>query len=92
MCVTYYKHCITKSNSDIKNVILFATWMFFTLVNAYYGGALTMFFISDTEIPFKTVTEALRQPNWKFIFNTGEEAIFVFPAKQVKMLKKITGM
>ena len=43
-----------------------------------------MFFISDTEIPFKTVHEALKIPDWKFIFNTGEEAIFVFPAKQVK--------
>ena len=39
---------------------------------------------SDTEIPFKTVHEALKIPDWKFIFNTGEEAIFVFPAKQVK--------
>ncbi len=66
-------------------MILFTIWMFFTLVNAYYGGALTMFFISDSEIPFKTVTEALRQPNWKFIFNAGEEAIFVFPAKQVNI-------
>ena len=48
-----------------------------------------MFFISDTEIPFKTVSEALRQPNWKFIFNAGEEAIFVFPAKQVYYLKNV---
>ncbi len=32
-------------------------WIFFTLLNAYYGGALTMFFTSEVALPFDNVRE-----------------------------------
>ncbi len=34
-----------------------AGWYFFTLLNAYYGGALTMFFTSEVALPFDNVRE-----------------------------------
>ena len=34
--------------------MIFISWMFFVFLNAYYGGALTMFFTSPTIIPFQT--------------------------------------
>ena len=29
--------------------------MFFVLINAYYGGALTMFFTSELTLPFNSI-------------------------------------
>ena len=38
-----------------------AGWYFFTLLNAYYGGALTMFFTSEVALPFDNVREVREQ-------------------------------
>ncbi len=57
-------------------------WYFFVLLNAYYGGALTMFFTSTITIPFESVFDVLRaHPNWKMIYQSGEEAFFTLQAQ-----------
>jgi hypothetical protein len=39
--------------------------MFFVLLNAFYGGALTMFFTSEITIPFNNIYEVMRAyPSW----------------------------
>ena len=53
----------------------FILWLFFTLVNSYYCGVLTMFFATRTPVPFKTVGEAIRAyPDWKYRFKSGDQS------------------
>lgn len=50
-----------------------SVWYFFVLLNAYYGGALTMFFTSEATIPFETVKDVMRAyPNWKLMYINGK--------------------
>ena len=43
-----------------------SAWLFFVLLNAYYGGALTMFFTSEIPIPFNTIEQVMdAYPTWK---------------------------
>ena len=58
-------------------------WYFFTLLNAFYGGALTMFFTTTLTLPFETETDViLAYPDWKLMFMDGMEALFYTPAVQ----------
>ena len=71
-----------------NSIIQTSLWMFFLLVNAYYGGALTMFFISELTLPFNTLRDVLQIfPEWKLVFIVGYEAVFKLPADQVFNLK-----
>ena len=63
---------------------MFFGWLFFVLINAFYGGALTMFFVSEVTLPFNTLRDALRVfPSWKIIYQSGNDAYFELPASQV---------
>ena len=45
---------------------------FFVLINAFYGGAMTMFFASEISIPFDTIRGAIQAyPDWKLMFQAG---------------------
>ena len=47
-------------------------WFFFVLLNAFYGGALTMFFSSEITIPFENMKDVIRAyPDWNLIYMTG---------------------
>ena len=39
-------------------IVLFS-WYFFNLLNAYYGGAMTMFFTSEATLPFETMKDVI---------------------------------
>ena len=41
-------------------IVTICGWIFFVLVNAFYGGALTMFFSVSSVIPFQSVEEGLK--------------------------------
>ncbi|CAB4056774.1 unnamed protein product [Lepeophtheirus salmonis] len=45
---------------------------FFVLLNAYYGGAMTMFFTTEVTVPFETMEDVMRNPDWSVIFTDGE--------------------
>ncbi len=48
-------------------------WYVFVLLNAFYGGALTMFFITEEPIPFNNMREVIAAyPEWNFIFQRGK--------------------
>ena len=62
---------------DSHFVVCTTGWFFFTLINAFYSGALTMFFTMDFQLPFETMTEVLEAyPNWKLRVLNGNEVIF----------------
>ena len=50
---------------------MFHVWTFFLLLNAFYGGALTMFFTSKPALPFTTVRQGLGDEDWKMIMVDG---------------------
>ncbi len=61
-------------------------WYFFVLLNAFYGGALTMFFTSKVSIPFDTVRDVMRAyPSWRLIVQDGK---FILLSNNPKHLKK----
>ena len=45
------------------NAMVFMSWWFFLLVNAFFGGAMTMFFTTETTIPFDNLIEVMRVNN-----------------------------
>ena len=71
---------------DMKanSIIEVSLWFFFVLINAYYGGALTMFFVSEPTLPFNTLRDVLKAfPSWNFVFIDGLDNYFKMPADQV---------
>ena len=70
-------------SKDCSRFLMFSTSISFTLINAYYGGALTMFFLSHSELPFSNIKEALGYPEWKIIFREHENIHLKSPAKVV---------
>jgi hypothetical protein len=52
------------------------------LLNAYYGGAPTMFFTSEITIPFKRIKDVMKAyPDWTLIIQVGSESYFALNAK-----------
>ena len=75
-------------NMRANHIIQTSLWMFFVLVNAYYGGALTMFFVSEITLPFNTLRDVLQVfPEWNLVYVKGAESNFKIPADQVNSLK-----
>ena len=56
-------------------ITMFIVWTFFLLLNAFYGGALTMFFTSKPALPFTTLRQGLGNEDWKMIMIDGEQML-----------------
>ena len=70
-------------NEVSKRILLFFTWSFFVLIDAYYGGALTMFFASEVSLPFEGLREVIKAvPDWTLVYIEGYDAVFQLPASQ----------
>ena len=55
-------------DSTSLRIVEYSFWIFFVCMNAYFGGALTMFLSSGPSLPFTSMTEALDQfPKWKML-------------------------
>ena len=67
-----------------KSLINLSLWFFFVFINAYYGGAMTMFFANEHSLPFENLGEVLKAfPRWNLIFPSGDEMFFKVRAEQV---------
>ena len=69
--------------TDVIRCIQLSAWILFIVVNAYYGGALTMFFLSHSKVPFSNIQEALKYSEWKVTFQNGENIHLESPASLV---------
>ena len=70
-------------SSDGRKLMIISIQYFFIFINAYYGGALTMFFTSSVRIPLETLRVTLQaHPDWKLKFMAGGEIYFAVPALQ----------
>jgi hypothetical protein len=57
------------------------SWIFFVLLHAYYGGALTMFFTSEMSIPFINIYDVMEAyPNWKLLAGDTSDASYIYKA------------
>ena len=67
------------------NLVITSGWYCFVLLNAYYGGALTMFFVGEISLPFNSIREVMKAyPEWKLMMMAGNDAQFQIPASKVK--------
>ena len=74
--LSYYEH-----TESFKLASLFS-WLFFLLINAYYGGALTMFFIGEETLLFNSIEDVMRSyPDWNLKFIDGNDIHFIVKAK-----------
>ena len=63
---------ITSTEQTTGNKLLYiVTMSYFVVLNAYYGGALTMFFTKSPSVPFETLRDVMRNPSWKLIVLEG---------------------
>ncbi len=70
-------------NTDGYNTAAFWSWMFFVLINAFYGGALTMFFTSEQTIPFNSIEDVMKAyPDWSLKMMSGNDVHFQYKALQ----------
>ncbi len=73
-----------KADSISHRIVMISSWMFFLLINAYYGGALTMFFSSAPGRPFETVREGLlKYPEWKLTVAKADKSHIEYLANEV---------
>ncbi len=86
-CLTGSYAISLKFENELSNrIVTFFTWTFFVLINAYYGGALTMFFASEISLPFQTLRDVIREvPDWTLVYIEGYDAVFQLPASQVSL-------
>ena len=74
--LSYYEHTESFKLSSLSS------WLFFLLINAYYGGALTMFFSSELTLPFNSIEDVMRSyPDWNLKFIDGNDIHFIVKAK-----------
>ena len=77
----FHKHQNKEFNVEEKvsfKMAVTAMWYFMVLINAYYSGAMTMFFTTDLEIPLKTTQDVIRAwPDWKLLLRNGDD-VFIY--------------
>ena len=59
-------------NSNSYRITHISAMALVILINAFYGGAMTMFFTSDITIPFEGLRDVMRDPSWKPLIKEGE--------------------
>ena len=90
--LSYYER-----TEGFKMTSLFS-WLFFVILNAYYGGALTMFFSSELTLPFNSIGDVMKSyPDWNLKFVDGNDIHFIVTAKSGDTLysdfwKRVTNM
>ncbi len=52
-------------------IVHLVSMLFFVLVNAFYGGAMTMFFTNDVTLPFQGIRDVMRDDSWNLIVQAG---------------------
>ena len=89
VCITIFFLCIPsfviKNAKKIisRSIIQFTFWgPFFTIVHAYYSGAMVMFFANKQTLPFETLSEALDVvPHWTVLFTRDGYGKVIFEYK-----------
>ena len=82
LLVTYLTSFVIKSrDSDetptYQQILAMTTWLFFVLLNSFYGGAMTMFFANDITLPFENIRDVIQAyPEWELLLLKGTESTY----------------
>ena len=74
---------------DMKSnhIIVTTLFLLYFLLEGFYSGALTMFFVDEITIPFNSFRDVLQAyPEWNIVFVDGLEIYIKVPADQVSLL------
>ena len=72
------------ANTTTNQIVIMSIWFLFVLINAFYGGALTMFFVAELKIPFNSLRDVLKIfPEWNLVIEAGFTDMFKEPARNV---------
>jgi hypothetical protein len=84
LCFFVIYFIIPNTENTIGHMIMVTTlWYFFVLLNAFYGGAMTMFFTNTINIQFEGITDVIRAyPEWKLVLFNGTEVVFALGAER----------
>ena len=70
-------------NKYSVRIVILMSWLFFTLINSYYCGVLTMFFATTNDVRFETISDVMKAyPDWKLRFNVGYRGLIHDMAKR----------
>ncbi len=67
-------------NTTAWRIVYLISMLFFVLINAFYGGAMTMFFTNEISLPFQGLRDVLRSDTWQLVVQEGKAA-FLFISK-----------
>ena len=96
--VTYmipYKFINHFGKTSAQKLMALIGWILFVLVNAWYSGALTMFFTSEITIPFESIYDVMKAyPDWKLMTRPAYDIHFMSKVSQgdidyVKFWKRV---
>ena len=86
-CIAIIPHIFIRGyeNMTSNQISMISFWFLFVVLNSFYGGALTMFFVAEITIPFNTIRDVLRVfPEWKVLVPAlGKQIVIVEPALNV---------
>ena len=69
--INYYE------STDGYQLTSITAWLFFVLINGFYGGAMVMYFSSEITIPFHSRSDVLKAyPTWKLKTQTAMDLLF----------------
>ncbi|XP_059095839.1 uncharacterized protein LOC131890503 [Tigriopus californicus] len=73
------------NQSESYKMVSTSGWYFFVLLNAFYGGALTMFFANEPSSPFASLKDVVdAYPSWNLKALTGNEVLILGNASPEK--------
>ena len=69
-CIALRKSVIPSENTNGEKLFNLTMFLFFVILNSYYGGALTMFFAGTVSVSFEKPIDVLREyPEWNYWFH-----------------------
>ena len=66
--VLKYFDCSARNVAAMKSSMAFFSWLFVTVIIAFYRSAMVIAFTTETSVPFKTITEGLANEDWNLVY------------------------
>ena len=79
-CFGIIPHIFIRGYEDMMSnqISMMSFWFLFVVLNAFYGGALTMFFVAEISIPFNTMRDLVKIfHEWKLLVAETNKAIVI---------------
>ena len=64
-------NCSETNLKGMKSSMAFFSWVFVTVIIAFYRSAMVLAFTTDTSIPFLTILEGLGNQEWNLVYDKG---------------------